>query len=148
VGGGGTLFLNAVGGNKEFRDSAGALLDKLFEGQDVSMREPGPPADSPLVTGRIGEYRGPALNAAQLTRTRTWQQVLADVKGLQLRTYEKDGRVVALFAPYGIHDTLDGHTGCGALSYLPGPAMDIAANIVLYAYASGTAAPATSPSPK
>jgi hypothetical protein len=149
VAGGGTLFLNAVGGNKEFRDSAGALLDKLFEGQDVSMREPGPPPNSPLVTGRIGEYRGPALVATQLTRTRTWQQVLADVKGLQLRTYEKDGRVMALFAPYGIHDTLDGHTGYGALSYLPGPAMDIAANIVLYAYAGGTVkpVPASGPAP-
>jgi hypothetical protein len=144
--GGGTLFLNAVGGNKDFRNSAQALLEKLFEGQDIPVRET-VPLNSPLVTGKIGEYRGPILVPAQLTRTRTWQQSLAEVKGLQLRTYEKDGRAVALLAPYGIHDTLDGHTGYGALSYLPGPAMDIAANIVLYAYAGGGAKPTPASSP-
>jgi hypothetical protein len=145
---GGTLFVNPVGGSREFRTSAQRMLEKLFEGQAVDLKEPGPPADSPLVTGKIGEYRGPAIDTTQLARTKGWQKVAPEVRGLQLRTYEKAGRIVAIFAPYGIHDTLDGHTAFGAMSYLPGPAMDIAANVVLYAAAlGGKPAPAASPAP-
>ena len=83
-----------------------------------------------------------------MARTKTWQDADPDKKGLQLRTYEKNGRVVAMYAPYGIHDTLDGHTGYKGQSYLPGSAMDIAANVVLYAAVmGGKPAPAVSPAP-
>ena len=42
------------------------------------------------------------------------------------------GRIVALYARYGIHDTLDGHTTLGQQSYMPSTARDIAANVVLH----------------
>ena len=110
-----------------------------------------PPGESsPLVTGKIGDYRGPNLSQSPLARTRSWQDADPDKKGLQLRCYEKGGRVVAMYAPYGIHDTLDGHTACKAMSYLPSSAMDIAANVVLYAAVMGgkpAPSPASSPSP-
>lgn len=149
--GGGTLFVNAVGGSRAFRRSAEDLFDKLFAGQNVVRGEPAP--DSPLLTGKIADFRGPIIDPAALARTRVWQQTDTAAKGLQLRTYEKNGRIQVLYGPYGIHDTLDGHTAYAALSYMPGSAMDIAANVVLYAYVHGTDAkraprPASEPAAK
>jgi len=137
--GGGTLFVNAVGGSREFNASAREMFRKLFEGQNVVRGTPN--LASPFVTGKIGDFRGPNLTVeTKLTRTRVWQKLDPGTKGLQLDTYTKDGRVVAVYAPFGIHDTLDGHTAHAALSYLPGAAMDVAANIVLYAYVHGAEA--------
>jgi len=144
--GGGMLFLNAVGGSREFRDSAQALLTKLTDGWTVTTWTT-PPASSPLASGKVGDYRGPDLYAAPMARTRQWQNVDPSAKGIQLRGVEKDGRVIAALAPFGIHDTLDGHTGHGALSYLPGSAADIAENIVLYGFAGKAAASSAASSP-
>lgn len=125
---GGTLFINAVGGSREFNLSAREMLEELFAGRAPLIGNAGP--DSPLVTGRCGEFRGPRLE--KLPRTRAWLK-LRQRAGLELRLYEEGARAVVIYAPYGVHDALDGHTAHAAKSYMPKAARDIAANVVLYA---------------
>ena len=52
-----------------------------------------------------------------------------------LYVYHRGDNMMIIHAGRGIHDTLDGHTAFGAKSYMPDTARDLAANIVLYAYA-------------
>jgi len=94
--------------------------------------------NSPLMTGKCGDFRGPPIKA--LKRTRAWQR-LRPKAGAPLRVHNLAGRTVAIYAPYGIHDTLDGHTAHGAMSYMPPSARDLAANVVLYALAQSTPTP-------
>lgn len=130
---GGTLFVNAIGGAREFNGSARDMLRDLFPtlGVAPSRRVVSGyvTSDSPLMTGKAGEFRGPPLEA--LRRTQPWILIQPDASP-PLRVYVRGNRVVAIYAPNGVHDTLDGHTGYGALSYLPGSARNIAANVVLY----------------
>lgn len=139
--GGGMIFVNAVGGSKEFNASAVSMLTTLFEGENVSNTFVSP--DSPLVTGKAGDFRGPPIPMDKLPRTRAWIQLDPRLKGLALKAYEMDGRIVAVYSPQGIHDVLDGHAGQGAISYMPQAAIDIAANIMLYGYDSASKAPPT-----
>jgi len=125
---GGTLFVNAVGGSPDFNASAAAMLEKLFAGETIAS---GPAAfASPLMTGRCGDFRGPALKDLEATRD------LRNAPGGRepaLRVYVRGGRCLVVYARYGVHDTLDGHTTWGAKGYMPASARDIAANVVLYA---------------
>ena len=128
---GGMLFVNVIGGSKKVRRRVRRMFDRLFSDTAVAQGFAGP--DCPLVTGVCGDFRGPNLTKLRIRRSVAWRKAAPKMPGLRLRLYEKDNRVVAIFAPYGIHDTLDGHAGYGAMSYLPAPARAIAANIVLYA---------------
>jgi len=144
---GGTLFVNAVGGSGPFNLSAQEMLEKLFAGRDVLTVHAGP--DSPLVTGKCRQFRGPRLEET-LPRTRAWTKINRQAR-LRLQLYQLGGRAVVIYAPYGIHDTLDGHTAHDAKSYMPAAARDIAANVVLYAMMpkpAATSAPTTAPAGK
>lgn len=151
---GGVLFINAVGGSKEFNASAQAMLDTLYGSHSVSVGSP--PVSSGLITGKCGDYRGPSLldsnqggdNLLPLARTEVWKKKAPTDKGLILRVYEKKDRPQVVYCPYGIHDTLDGHTAYDAMSYLTMPALDIAENIALYAFVNSTSGqgPTTTPS--
>jgi len=134
--GGGTLFVNAVGGSKTFNASARKVLDGLFAGKNVVLEDVD--INSPLMTGKCGDFRGPPIKS--LKRTRAWQR-LRPKAGPPLRVYRQAGRIVAIHAAYGIHDTLDGHTAHGAMSFMPPSARDLAANIVLYALAQASPTP-------
>ena len=127
--GGGMLFVNAIGGSVEAHRAAREMLDKIRAGTDIAEGLVSP--ESPLMTGKCGDFRGPKLTDIQLLRTKAWQRE-SKASDLKLRLYEKGGRLVAAYGRYGIHDTLDGHAGTGARSYLPTTARQIAANIVLY----------------
>ncbi len=140
--GGGMIFVNAIGGAKDFHASAQSMLTTLFENENVSVTVVG--EDSPLVTGKSGDFRGPPIPMDRLPRTRAWIQLNPNQKGLALRVYELDGRIVAVYSQQGVHDVLDGHAGHGAVSYMPTAAMDIAANVVLYGYNAATSAGSTS----
>lgn len=151
---GGMVFINAVGGAKEFDGSARELLRQIVP--DATRGPAG--ATSPLMSGKIDEevddrspssasatapatgkpaaarkplsFRGPPVTAPKRTLSlRKFQTQSAD---LPLEIYVRRGMIVAVYARYGVHDTLDGHTAHGALSYMPGTARDLAANIVLY----------------
>jgi len=125
---GGLLFVNAVGGAEAFRTSAEAMIERLFVGLDVQPRPV--PATSGLITGKCGDFRGPPIETP--VRTSSWRRQAPRDGGLQLQLYGVDDTTLVIYAPYGVHDTLDGHTVWGALSYMPASARDIAANIVLY----------------
>ena len=142
---GGTLVVNAVAGSQEFHESARTMFDDLFAGQGVGMGFVGP--GCPLVTGKCGDFRGPNLTDKKLRRTLAWQKLQPKAPDLMLQMYQKGSRTVAIYAEYGIHDTLDGHAGYGAMSYLPPAARDIAANIVLHAYVSSLEAAAAASQP-
>ena len=125
---GGTVFINAVGGSPRFNQSADAMLRKLFADEEVVRGYV--VANSPLMTGRCGDFRGPKLT--RLQRTSAWRKVAPSASPPH-RVYDRSGRIVVIHATHGVHDTLDGHTAHGALSYMPDSARDIAANVVLYA---------------
>jgi hypothetical protein len=129
---GGTLVVNPVGGSREFNLAARKQLMKIFlddeiEGEDVRV-------DSGLMTGKLGDFRGPILN--DLAMTREMRTKSGGVTPKPMVLYKKGGRALAILAPWGVHDTLDGHTAYGAMSYMPDSARDIGANIVLYAMTS------------
>ena len=105
------------------------------------------PADeeSPLMTGKMGgigiygsgdtrpqiAFRGPPIGRPK--RSRTMQDKLIPKATAALMVYKRDKRILAVWARYGIHDTIDGHAVYGAVSYMPTSAIDMAANIALYA---------------
>lgn len=127
---GGTLFINAVGGARDFNQSAREMLQRLFEGQS-GVEKGYVSAFSPLITGKCGEFRGPPIKSP-LPRSRAWMKS-GSRPPAPLKVFMRSGRILVIYAPYGIHDTLDGHTAYGAKSYMPPAARDLAANIVLYA---------------
>jgi len=131
---GGMLFANVIGGAKKPRRRLRDVFDRLFSVGEISRSLPAP--NSPLMTGVCGDFRGPNLAKIKVKRTLAWRNASLKSPGLNFRVYKKGERIVAVFAPYGVHDTLDGHAGHGAMSYLPVPARAIAANIILYALAN------------
>lgn len=139
---GGTLFVNAVGGSGAFRKSARTMLDKLFAGRDVSTGNVS--SGSALMTGVCGDFRGPRIESLQ--RTKTWRQAMPK-QPAPLRVYSEGGRVTVIYAMFGVHDTMDGHTSCKAMSYLPASARDIACNVVLYASIPKPKRPSTTSAP-
>ena len=153
--GGGTLFVNALGGSRAFAESAEKMLDEVFANVDVLAGNASPV--SPVMTGRCGEFRGLPLTG--LERTLKWRNT-RDAPAAPVKAYHHAGRAMAIYAPFGVHDTLDGHAAHGARSYMPPSARQIAANVVLCALMakpapkpghkplSGPApAPATQPAP-
>lgn len=143
---GGTLFVNAVGGAKDFDAAARKLLLELRDEMNLSDGE----ADlaSPLYTGVVADFRGPKIqNFSDLKRTIALRT--ADPRfSSPLYLYHRKDNILMIHAGRGIHDTLDGHTAFGAKSYMPETARDLAANIVLYAYAGKPAEPQEKPDSK
>lgn len=133
IDGGGLLFVNPVGGSRDFKLSARQLLDDLFEDTDVQRALPDD--DSGLITGRNALWRGDRLT--ELTPTRAMQDRIRGKQDYPFYVYRSDkaGRVVAVYAPFGLHDTLDGHTAYGAVSFMPPTARRAAENVLLYALA-------------
>lgn len=130
---GGTLFVNAVGGARDFSQSARLAIAKILAdpNSSVSTRPRQVGESSPLMTGVCGEYRGPRID--DLRRTQAWVGVSGGVVKYPVDVYLHKGRVAVIMADYGIHDTLDGHTAHKARSFMPPSARAIAANVVLYA---------------
>ncbi|MCK4574064.1 MAG: DUF4159 domain-containing protein, partial [candidate division Zixibacteria bacterium] len=133
---GGTLFVNAVGGSGPFNRSALDMLAKLLAGMNAVSGNVTP--TSPLITGKCGDFRGPPIKS--LPRTQVWRKSQKQAPS-PLRVFIRNKRAVVIYAPYGVHDTLDGHTAHGAFSYMPPAARDIAANIVLYSLIEKPAPP-------
>jgi len=127
---GGMLMINAVGGASGFQRSAGDMLEKIF-GDDEDVSDTLSSADSPLMTGKCGNYRGPKLG--KLARTRAFIRTHPRAVEPVMEYRNAAGRILVAYLRFGMHDTLDGHTAYNAKSYMPPAAMDIAANIALYA---------------
>lgn len=149
IAGGGSIFINAVGGSRKFRDSAKQLIDDLTA--DVGNVNSGFPGEkSPIMNGVAGNWRGPQIKT--LLRTKAWKTGEAKVAGAMVQVFEIGSRPAIFFCAYGIHDTLDGHTAHQAFSYLPSTSRDLSANIVLTALANkdvlgASAAPTSTSAP-
>ncbi len=127
--GGGTLFVNAVGGSDAFNRAAEEMIEQVLDGKDVATGYA--MGASPLMTGKAGEFRGPRIT--KLERTRAWKRISRTPPAGAVVAYTAKGRILVVHAPFGIHDTLDGHTAHGARGYMPDTARELAANVVLYA---------------
>lgn len=141
---GGLVFMNAIGGSAEFATSAKTLARQLSLGRESRSGEMSSGSD--VVTGKIGDFRGPKIG--QFLRTRAWMSAAKTATGLQMTLYTEADRPTILIADYGIHDTLDGHTSVDGISYMPKTAREIASNIVLLAMVQkpiGQAPAATAP---
>jgi len=144
IDGGGMIFFNAVTGSMEFRKSMLAAIEKVVGDRDLT--EGIPSSSSPLMTGKCDEFRGPRIG--KLARTMKFRRALKSGPP-PLRVYISGDRIAVVEAPFGIHDTLDGHAAHGAMSYMPRSAQDLAANIVLTALAQARKRkPAPIPGPK
>lgn len=130
---GGTLFVNAVGGGKGFDTAARRLLLELSDELNLS----GGQADisNPLFTGVHGDFRGPKIKSLSDLKRTIALRMGNPRPGNPFYVYHRGKNVVMIHSGRGIHDTLDGHTAYGARSYMPDTARDLAANVVLYAYA-------------
>ncbi|HUW81181.1 MAG TPA: hypothetical protein VMZ31_00120, partial [Phycisphaerae bacterium] len=106
------------------------VLAKLSEGRNGVLAGPSP--NDPLLTGKLGEFRGLPLDAEKLKRTRNWRLAQPRADG-PLEVYIEGQHARVILARHGVHDTLDGHTAFSAHSYMPADAGQIAANVVLYA---------------
>ncbi|MBN1942892.1 MAG: DUF4159 domain-containing protein [Phycisphaerae bacterium] len=130
---GGTLFVNAVGGQRGFDAAARRLLLELRD--ELILSDGEADISSPLYTGVVADFRGPKIKGmSDLKRTIALRT--ADARSSSpFYVYHRKDNIVMIHAGRGIHDTLDGHTAFGAKSYMPDTARDLAANVVLYAYA-------------
>lgn len=128
---GGTIAVNPVGGSKDFTRSARALLDLVFL-NEPDIEHDSVAVTSPLMTGKCADFRGPRLNDLAVTRPLQRPGGLG-VQPMEVYQILGEGRALAIFMPFGVHDTLDGHTAYGAQSYMPSSAQSIAANVILYA---------------
>ncbi|MFW6133789.1 MAG: DUF4159 domain-containing protein, partial [Planctomycetota bacterium] len=98
---GGMLFVNAVGGSRVFNRSAKTLIRDLLPAASGAV----PGEDSPLLTGKCGDFRGPPIEEIKRTIALTMSEA-GETDPLEV--YRKLGRVAVVHGPYGIHDTLDG----------------------------------------
>jgi len=125
---GGSLVVNAVGGSRAFNRSARGLLSELSSGRKMKIGFVG--SDSPIMTGKAGDFRGAPLE--RLERTKAWRMIEPS-PGPPVRVYLDAGGGTIMYVPFGMHDTLDGHTAYKALSYMPATSLNLAANIILFA---------------
>jgi len=58
---------------------------------------------------------------------------LSDSQKGALGDFLDAGGGTIMYVPFGMHDTLDGHTAYKALSYMPATSLNLAANIILFA---------------
>jgi hypothetical protein len=129
---GGIVYFNAVGGSLAFNSTAQPIAQKLTQALGGLF---GPaPVDHPLLTGRAGDYRGDVLDELQGTKfTQLQQKPIATPHNVGTI----DGRIAIIYSPFGIHDTIDGHTAYGIFSYMPDSARKIAENVAIYAATAG-----------
>ncbi len=130
---GGMLMINAVGGAGVFQASAEALMDEVFQDDD-DITSNYSAEDSPIMTGKSGDYRGPKLG--KLERTTAFVRTHPKAVEPVIEYRNTKGRILVAMLRFGMHDTMDGHTAYNAQSYMPTSALDIAANIALCAMVS------------
>jgi len=138
--GGGTLFADAVTGDRAFTDSVRGILQELFGEPAVSPLPPG----APLLTGRFGGGVG-----ADVSKIRYEGPAAENLPGEQsplLWAVTRGERVAAVLSPYGVTSPLAGAVPANCLALARDDARRLACNVVLYALSEdrqllGTPAP-------
>jgi hypothetical protein len=140
VAGGGTLFIDATGGNAEFAQSAESELNAIF-GADVAaqLKEPLPDTHAFYkIGGRPLTDIGYRMYARQLQP--------GELKGTRLSGIEINGRLAVIFSPEDLSVGMVGQPVDGINGYDPKSAMGLVRNVLLHVASGGgvTTAPATS----
>jgi hypothetical protein len=120
---GGTLIVDAAGGDSEFATSAEALLMSFDGGSQ--LKEPLAP-DSNLFNVR-------AQKNAEVVYRRFAMKTVGKTKYPRLRGIETGGRISVFFSPEDLSAGLVGMPLDGIRGYAPDSAVDCMASIVLYA---------------
>ena len=128
VGKGGTLFIDACGGNNSFSTSVKDILGGLFK--DMGSLEPIPP-DSPLYSGAGADsVKLDEVNWRRYTRIR--DNATPDDHP-RLLGIKKGDRFAVIFSGDDITSGLLGTNTWGIAGYAPKSAQDLARDILLYA---------------
>ncbi len=120
---GGTLFIDAATGDKDFLDDVREDLDGLI---DEAMLKP-LDTDHPLLSGDFGAQSGSDLS--EVTHT---ESVSSPPRGAELEGIELDGRVAVILSPWGVTASAEGSPAWKSRSLATDDARRLAANVLLY----------------
>jgi len=141
VNGGGTLIVDAAGGNAEFADSAEAELAAIFGGSAADLGTVLPP-DSPvyqIAGAQIALFR---------YRPFTKNKVTGHLDAPRIRGITVGSRIGVFYSREDLTAGLVGQPVDGIIGYTPDSATALMRNIVLYAaQIKNVPAPATQPAP-
>jgi hypothetical protein len=129
VAGGGTLILDAAGGNTEFANSAESELRTMFPTEATQLDAP-LPADHAVYTipdAKLAEFGYRAYARTRLT---------GEMRGGRLRGMKVGNRTAVLYSPEDISAGMVGNQIDGIIGYDPATATNLMRNIVLYANAA------------
>ncbi len=124
---GGTLFIEAIGGNDEFNASANELLKSLYPEGKLKVI---PPTYS-LYTGN---FSPDALKINEVDYRRYWTLQHGALKIPRIQYMTLAGRVGILYSAEDLTSGLLGTNSWTISGYTPDSAFDLARNIVLYAW--------------
>ena len=124
LGGGGTLVVDAAGGNAEFVDSAEQMLKSVFGIEADQLSAPLPPTHPLYSTG------GPLGDVSYREYAR---QTLGKLRVPQLRGIEQNGRLVCIFSREDLSVGMVGEAVDGIIGYSPMTATNLMRKIILYA---------------
>ena len=122
---GGTLVVDAAGGDGEFASSVEKELVKIFgDGAQKSL-------DKPLEAGNA-IYALDGRDAVKVAYTNySREKLLGSLDAPRLRGLEVNGRLAVIFSPEDLTVGLMGHPYDGIVGYTPATATDIMARVVL-----------------
>ena len=129
VGSGGTLVIDAAGGDPQFGTAARRLLNDLLPGVPVEYLKP----DHPIYT-----RAGPALGKVSYRRT---ARSSGGAEAPRLMGLTRNGRTVVIFSNEDLTAGLVGYACGGLEGYQPQSAFELMRNVVFYG--NGLATPAT-----
>jgi hypothetical protein len=126
VAGGGTLFVEAVGGDAAFAKSAQAALAKLFP--EAKLRPV--PADYLLYAGTFSPN---AAKIGEVEYRRSWVLEHGQQSQPRLQYMTVGGRVGVVFSEEDLTHGLLGMNTAGVAGYMPDSALALARNLVFFA---------------
>jgi len=130
---GGTLFADSAWGRPAFAEAVEAMLVELFGRDAVKPLSP----DSPLLSGDVAGGMGSDLRKVAYSR-HVAEEVRAAGEPV-LKCLELNGRVAAVLSPYGVTCPMAGLPAFGCQGLSQADALRLAANVVYYAFAPGSA---------
>ena len=124
--GGGTLFVDAAVGRKEFFEAATTTLKETFGPDSLKPL----PADSPLLTGQFADGLGAEVNLAVAGAADAPESLRQPGP---LWCVEVNGRVAVILSPLGVTCPMEGNPTWGCVGLSTRDARRLAANVALYA---------------
>ncbi len=123
--GGGTVLIDACGGDQAFARSAGDLIDELYPDQSALLA-----VAHPIVQGGPGGTR----KLEKLRPTATGSSRLRGRKAPPFSVVKLDDRVALLFAPFDLTASMDGHFIYKMFGYKQDSARRIMTNLLMWRF--------------